>query len=233
MKARKQKTPREIVVSWLIIFAVVTVAVTPIIWTKCIKYQILPKNFGPVIEGRIYRSGQNHARVLGELCDDLELNTIIDLGGEGCEEPENPRTVEQRQTAADKGVTRYSFRLPGDGRGDPNKWAAVLRIMSDPENEPMLVHCSAGAQRTTTAILLYQLVVEGKPIQETYPESFNFKHKPDEWELLAFLADNLEKIREAYYTDMPTGDADFDSITDLLQAYRNNNPVEGQEKDQQ
>jgi len=32
-------------------------------------------------------------------------------------------------------------------------------------------------------------------VTEAYPESFDYKHEPDEWELLAYLADNLPSIR--------------------------------------
>jgi len=188
-----------------------------VIWIKCVKYEILPRNLGVVKEGTIYRSGQHSGRVLRQLCAELHLRTIIDLGGR---EWENPRTQAEQRIAQEMGVTRYAFGLPGDGTGDPDKWAAVVQVMADPANHPVLVHCATGAQRTTTATLLYQHIVDGKAIREVYPDCFNYKHKPDEWEIVAYLADHVGQIELAVQTNQPTHQGDAATISELARTYR-------------
>lgn len=181
------------------LLSAVLVLAGAVAWHKHGRYWFFPRNFGVVVEGRIYRSGQNSERVLRRLARELGLRTIVDLGGTG----DKPATRAERALAEELGIRRYEFGLPGDGTGDPDRWAAVERILADESAQPLLVHCAAGAQRTGTAVLLYRNLIEGRPIAEVYPETFEHGHEPDEWELLAFLADHLDEIRAAYETNVP------------------------------
>ena len=170
-----------------------------VFWHKNIRYSYEPKNFGTVVEDRIYRSAQLTPRMFRKMTDEHQFKTIIDLTGP---DHSDPRKAAERDIAQELGVDRHVFSLVGNGTGDPDQWAQALAIMMDPANEPMLVHCAAGAQRTSTAVILYRHLVQGKTITEAYPESFDYKHEPDEWELPTFLADNLEEIKAkiAQYT---------------------------------
>jgi hypothetical protein len=166
-----------------------------IFWHQWVKPEFFPRNFGVVKQGAIYRSAQNSPRVLRQLCAERHLKTILDLGGAA---GYDARTQAQRDVAAELGIDRFEFLLPSDGTGDPDKYVQALRLMTDPARQPVLVHCGSGAQRTSTITLLYRIVVEGKTVRDAYPESFIYHHEPEEWILLAWLADNLDYIRAAY-----------------------------------
>lgn len=47
---------------------------------------------------------------------------------------------------------------------------AVLRVMIDPERQPVFVHCQHGADRTGTSIAAYRVVVQGWSKQEAIRE---------------------------------------------------------------
>ena len=162
------------------------------IWHKNIRHELFPRNFRVVVEGRIYRSGQLTERMLRGVCREYSIRSIIDLS---VQDQARPETIMERRVSGEIGVTRHEFSLAGDGSGDPQHYVAVLGLMADAENHPILVHCAAGAQRTSAAVILYRHIVEGRSLREAYPESFEFGHKPDEWELLAYLAENLDRIR--------------------------------------
>jgi hypothetical protein len=47
--------------------------------------------------------------------------------------------------------------------------------------------------------MLYRLVAQDKSIQQTYADSFNYRHDPGkDWKMLAYLADWSDDIAVAY-----------------------------------
>jgi protein tyrosine/serine phosphatase len=153
--------------------------------------------------------------MLRQIAKEYNLRTIIDLASDST----NPETLEQRRVAEEMGIKRYEFALPGDGTGSINKWAAVLRIMANEAEHPILVHCGSGAQRSSTAVILYRHLIEGIPIRQAYPESFQHNHKPHKWKLLAFLADHVGQIERAFRTDKPEGKIPADTITKYASSF--------------
>jgi protein tyrosine/serine phosphatase len=131
------------------------------------------------------------------VCRERDIRTIIALNGR------DEAVAAEHERARELGVDHLVFSMSGDGRGDPAEYARVVEIMADPARQPVLVHCAAGAQRTSVAVILYRHLIEGMPIAEAYPESFEYKHRPGQWELPAFLADTLPAIEEAYRGPAP------------------------------
>ena len=67
----------------------------------------------------------------------------------------------------------------------------------------ILIHCAAGAQRTGVIVLLYRHIIQGQDLAQAYLESFQYKHKPDEWRLLAYVAQWNDEIAAALRTGEP------------------------------
>lgn len=61
------------------------------------------------------------------------------------------------------------------------KIATCLDIITNPENQPILVHCLHGADRTGTVIAAYRISIEGwttrKAIEEMVNGGFNFHYR--------------------------------------------------------
>jgi protein tyrosine/serine phosphatase len=167
-----------------------------IVWRKVIRDHVVPRNFGVVEPGRLYRSGSLTESTLRQVSDEYHIKTVVDLGAYALE-PERERAM---QTCAQSlGINRHAFNLNGDGTGDPNIYVQALKLMADPANEPILVMCNAGAQRTGAAVLLYRHIIEGREFQKCYAESFDYRHDPGkDWIMLAYLADWTPVIAEAY-----------------------------------
>ena len=167
-----------------------------IIWRKVIRDQVIPKNFGVVEEGRLYRAGGLTEATMRDVVRDHQIRTIVDLGAFD-REPEREQSMQK--LADELRVKRHTFRLKGDGTGNPNDYVAALRYMTDPANQPVLVMCSAGAQRTGAAVILYRCIHDDMTIQQAYPESFKHRHDPGhDWTMLAYLADWADEIQRAY-----------------------------------
>lgn len=155
----------------------------------------LPKNWGVIEAGSIWRSGQPTPAQLRNAQDEFRFKTVLHLGGH---RPNDPQAIEERDVCAEIGAKWIPFKLEGDGSGAADVYVEVLSLMNDPDNYPMLVHCGAGAQRTSVASILYKHFKTGEPISKLYPESFEYRHRPEKWALLAYLVDHYEEIRAGY-----------------------------------
>jgi Tyrosine phosphatase family len=172
-----------------------------VLWHKVVRHHFAARNFGVVEPGQLYRSGRFLPSIVGTLREEHGIRTIIDLGAFPTGSREDR---EQQAAAAAQGLIRHIFALEGDGTGDPNQYVHAVRLMADPANQPLLVHCATGAQRTSVAVLLYRHLVQGRDIAACYPEAFEYKHDPgDNWRLMAYLADNLDVIEASFATGRP------------------------------
>lgn len=146
-------------------------------YVEGVRPNLVPKNFGVVEEGKLYRAGELSIAAMRKVVEDHGIRTIVDLGA--CE----PGSRED-QRAADVAdalrVERYRFHLYGDSTGNPNNYVQALAIMTDPAKQPVLVHCGAGSERTGCAVVLYRAAEQRKSVPESYPETFEFKHRDEQ-----------------------------------------------------
>lgn len=163
---------------------------------------VVAKNFGTVVPGKIYRSGELTVAALADAVHDHHIRTIIDFGA--WQEGSHQEKLEQR--AADAlGVERHVLRLEGDGTGDPTMYLKALRLMTDESKLPLLVHCGAGSERTGCAVVLYRNLVQGVDIDRAYAEARSFGHDPARNPKLRPLIDHIVgPVRDALASDRPT-----------------------------
>jgi len=161
-----------------------------------VRDQFVPRNFGVVEAGHVYRAAALTPAALKRVHDEHRIRTVIDLGGFDSD----PLAERIAQRAADAlGITRYAFPLSGDGTGNPNSYVAALRVLADERNHPVLVHCSAGAQRTSGCIILYRDLIQQRSDAEARAEALNFRHDPkDNPRLFKYLDDWQPQIERAF-----------------------------------
>ena len=111
------------------------------------------KRFDVVDAGQLYRSGLLQDWQLKQAIDRYQIKTIFSLTF--------TQNDAYQKICEAKGVKRYFAYLPGDGVGPDDPYLRFLEIASDPMNYPILVHCSAGVQRTGGAVALYRTVIQG------------------------------------------------------------------------
>ena len=172
-----------------------------VFWHKTGRYYFFARNFDTVVAGEIYRSGRFKPVVLRKLHDEYGIKTVIDLGAwrEGSTEEAAEQAV-----ADELEITRYVLRLRGDGTGDPNNYVQALRIMADPANQPVLVHCAAGAQRAGGTVILYRHFEQGMSIEDAFVEASRHGHDPERnTELFPFITENLDVIAKSYRSETP------------------------------
>ncbi|MEO0512249.1 MAG: tyrosine-protein phosphatase [Planctomycetota bacterium] len=180
---------------WMVA-ALLAVGAAVWVWDAFVKYQWSPKNFGVIVSGEIYRSGELLPGTTRMVAEAREIRTIVDLGAH------EPGSIEEgvaQRTADALGIDRIVFDLQGDATGDPNAYLRTLRIMTDPERQPVLVHCAAGSERTGAAVALYRQIVEGVALDDAYEETKAHKHRSRRNpRLRAVLERWSDPIREAF-----------------------------------
>lgn len=180
----------------IILGVVLTLAGSFVVWDGLVKPHVIPKRFGVVTPERIFRSGKLTPAAMSAVVREHGIKTIIDLGA-WVHDPRGERL--EARTSQVLGVERHVFDLLGDSTGDPNDYVEALRLMTDPANQPVLVHCGAGTERTGVIVYLYRTIVEGRPKDEALAEAERAGHSPRRNPRLAQTLDRWEEpIARAY-----------------------------------
>ncbi len=151
-----------------LVTAAVVVAVAVPVGVKYGRYHVLPKRFGIVEPGRIYRGGDQEAWPYERLVEDYGIRTIVTLLND---EPEERRERVERQIAAAHGVQVRRIPMPGDGRGAFDALEAAADVMADEAGQPVFVHCAAGVHRTGAAVAVYRMRHQGWPLDQALAEA--------------------------------------------------------------
>jgi protein tyrosine/serine phosphatase len=154
--------------------AVAVVAALGRIYLVNIRPNLVLKRFGVVDPQKVYRSGQLTVAGFNELHEKYGIKTIIDLGSTIHSDPVGERR--NQRTADALGIKRYVMYLYGDSTGNPNYYIQALRLASDPANQPVLVHCGAGTERTGLFSLLYRAEHLHVPVEEGFKEAQAYGH---------------------------------------------------------
>ena len=145
-------------------------------WTSYVKNVFYPVNFG-VVEAGLYRSGQLPKNAVRKVLTDNHIEVIINLCAPN---PSDLNVAAEEKAAAELKIDRQSFPLRGDGRGDPAMYVKAVQaiIAARKAGKPVLVHCAAGAQRTSGVIAAYQVIIEGKSEEEAFREARRYLYDP-------------------------------------------------------
>jgi len=165
-----------------------------------LKYEVMedciPKEFGVVEQGRIYRSGQLDAALVKRILTKYKIGLIVGLSGDSLDDIDKKT---ERRTADELGIERLVLPLCGDGTGDIKIYAEAISAIcrAKKEGRPVLVHCSAGSQRTSGVIAAYRLLIEKKDVPFVLAEMKRYGANIDcNSPLLQYLNSSLEDLSE-------------------------------------
>ena len=130
------------------------------------------RNWGVVESGRMYRSNHPTPRQLRQAVRRHGIRTVINLRGN---RPECGSDLLGRAEAARLGVAHVD--APFESRGAPHK-DRILRLAEvfSRMQEPALLHCKSGADRTGLAAGIW-LLLQGRPVAEALEQlSIRYGH---------------------------------------------------------
>jgi tyrosine-protein phosphatase SIW14 len=117
-------------------------------------------NFG-VVDGRIYRGEQPGRKDYAALAS-IGVKTIIDLRDDALQS--------SAKYAKDAGLNYVNIRIDGHGAPTDAEAAQFLKIVNDPSNGVVYVHCAGGRHRTGSMVAIYRMTEDGWNIDQAYKE---------------------------------------------------------------
>ncbi|WP_297800600.1 dual specificity protein phosphatase family protein [uncultured Brevundimonas sp.] len=113
-------------------------------------------NFHPVVEGKAYRSAQPMGDDLDRYQKAYGIKTVINLRGpnEGAKWYD-----EEIKTSERLGLTHIDFRMSANRELSSEEAKALVKVLEGAE-QPVLIHCKAGSDRSGLASALYVAAVE-------------------------------------------------------------------------
>lgn len=191
-KNRLKSTIRVIIVA-----AVIAAGVW--IWNDFLEDRIVPKRFGVVEDGSIFRSGQISPSLIEGVLKKHDIKVIVNLTLEKIDDKEQ----DAENIACEKlGIEVLRFPMNGYGIGSVENYAGAVAAIdrSVKDGKPVLVHCNAGAQRTGGVIASYRLLVQKKDtdfiLKEMRRYGWRDRKNP---KLLDFLNENLPQVAQQLY----------------------------------
>lgn len=129
---------------------------------KSSKIQI--KNFG-CINKTFYRGAQPREQDYADLAA-MGIKTIIDL----------QRDDKSAEQATVEGHGMKFFRIGMSDRNQPTAEQAeqFLKLVNDPANQPVFVHCAGGRHRTGAMSAIYRITHDGWSADQAYQEMKRF-----------------------------------------------------------
>lgn len=164
------------------------------LWEDVLEDHVIPKRWGVVEAGKIYRSGRLSVTFVKRTLKKHNIAVIVTLTGN---KPGHKDQEAERQAAAQLGIEILRFPLRGNGTGDINNYAQAIAAIVDAKQKgkPVLVHCAAGTQRTGGVIACYRMLIEKKPALFAYAELLHCDWDPDDDQiLLTYVNNNMAEL---------------------------------------
>jgi protein tyrosine/serine phosphatase len=158
---------------------------------KDLRDSFVPKRFGVVAAGKIYRSGQLHRALVRETLTHNHIQVVIDLTHD---DPHNINQQAEQTAIRELGLQGLRFPMNGNGTGEIEQVAKAVAALAAAEHDgkPALVHCAAGAQRTGCVVATYRLLVKQDSPTDVLTEMEQYGWRPDHDQvMLNFLNDHL------------------------------------------
>jgi protein tyrosine/serine phosphatase len=132
-------------------------------------------NFHTVSPGRVYRSGQLTGKQLTGYAHDYGIRSVLNLRGRN---EQSGWWKEEIAVSEQLGLKHYDLGLSSDKEPTEKEIQELLAILKEAP-KPLLIHCQAGADRTSLASAIYLCRFEGCPYEKARRQlSFIYGHIP-------------------------------------------------------
>ncbi len=189
----RPRSTARLLVKIAIIVAVIGSAIW--VWEEVLEDRLIPKRWGTVVPGEIYRSGQLSPTLVRKMLETHGIELVVHLG---VHVPDDPAHVAEQEAVEALGIERRLFPLRGDGTGDIGNYARAIdaMVVATREGRPVLVHCAAGAYRTGGVIASYRMLVQGMAPADAWQEMKQYDWDDDNPILPDYLNSHMAELAD-------------------------------------
>ena len=152
-----------------------------------VEHQIL-YHYAVVDTGKVYRSGTLSVIGLKWAKNRSGFKTIINVRSE--KENAQPWHQKEADFAKENNVNLVDIPMQADTPPGPEEIRKFLKIVNNPENLPVIIHCHQGVTRTAMMVAVYEIAVQKKANKLVYDTIETFQHsfdKTDKQEVKNFI----------------------------------------------
>jgi protein tyrosine phosphatase (PTP) superfamily phosphohydrolase (DUF442 family) len=121
------------------------------------------RNFAEVSKDKLYRSAQPTPEGFKTLKEQFGIKTIVSL-----------RAIHSDRSETEAVGLRYYRISFKPWHPEPEDVVQFLKIVTDAQNQPVLVHCQHGADRTGTMVAIYRMYLQGWFTEDAIGEMSRF-----------------------------------------------------------
>lgn len=149
-----------------------------------VTYTILNRKNIHLVENRsleptIYRSAQLKPKILKKLIKDKEIDAILNLRGKS----NSKIYIRESKIASKLGLEYYSYGFSVYRPPSKKRFLKIIEVLENAkkENQTLLIHCRAGADRTGLITAIAQIILYGYGVDDAMASSYNkiYGHIPD------------------------------------------------------
>jgi hypothetical protein len=147
-------------------------------------------------QGMVYRSAWLQGEVFAELISKYQIRTILNLCNP--DEMGRDRCLDQRQFVRGSGANLVELPLPPTTLAEGPEVEQLVKILSNPDSYPILVHCQHGVTRTAKVLAMYDILYRGKSAEASLAAQPLFGRDSYNVAVYAFARDFEQRNRKLF-----------------------------------
>ena len=179
---------------WLAVALAAVIGLGIALWETVLEDRLVAKRFGVVVPGEVFRSGQISQWMFEPTLKKYHIQAIIDMNGVEIDDPHQAAEIAYINRTH---FEHYRYRLSGDGIGDIRNYAQALKTIQDcrAKHKPVLVHCSAGSQRTGGIVAMFRVLIQNRSPASAVAELEQYDWTPGKDQvLLDYLNSHMAEL---------------------------------------
>jgi tyrosine-protein phosphatase SIW14 len=205
--ATKSKRPtrpigKKIWISFAVFMAVLIGGTFSVYWYN----NIQTYHLAPVQNGVLYRDGNRDLREFKHTITFTGAKTVVSLiDDKELTDPNKPQFLQETNYCTGKQLQYIRIPVSLGGWPKSEDLKTFIAIVSNPANQPVLVHCAQGVRRTGMFVAAYQESVMHESPDRVKNEILFFGHKAEDLDDVRKFVDLYVPGEMALPTTMPVG----------------------------